>query len=375
MKKPKKKHVIVSVTNDLTTDQRVKKVCESLKKLNIEILLVGRLLPGSNNLQRPYACKRMKLIFNQGALFYAEYNLRLFLLLLFTKADIYHANDLDTLLANYLASKIRCKPLVYDSHEYFTGVPEIQHKKLVKKIWTMIESWIFPKLNHIFTVNNSIASLYNQKYGKKLMVLRNIPRKNKGTHFKSKRQLNIPEDKNIIITQGAGINIDRGIEEAVEAMQYLKNVYFLIIGNGDVIPKLKDRVRQLKLENSIIFKGKMSYEDMMQYTHHAELGLTLDKNTNINYKLSLPNKIFDYIHAGIPVLASKIIEVEQVVEKYNIGLIINNHEPKHIAQQIQLAIKNNLKKEYESNLKNAARELSWESEEQSLLEVYRKLEQ
>lgn len=375
MKKPKKKHVIVSVTNDLTTDQRVKKVCESLKKLNVEILLVGRLLPGSNNLQRPYACKRMKLIFNQGALFYAEYNLRLFLLLLFTKADIYHANDLDTLLANYLASKIRCKPLVYDSHEYFTGVPEIQHKKLVKKTWTMIESWIFPKLNHIFTVNNSIASLYNQKYGKKLTVLRNIPRKNKGTHFKSKRQLNIPEDKNIIITQGAGINIDRGIEEAVEAMQYLKNVYFLIIGNGDVIPKLKDRVRQLNLENSIIFKGKMSYEDMMQYTHHAELGLTLDKNTNINYKLSLPNKIFDYIHAGIPVLASKIIEVEKVVEKYNIGLIINNHEPKHIAQQIQLAIKNNLKKEYESNLKNAARELSWESEEQSLLEVYRKFEQ
>ena len=187
MKNLKKKRVIVSVTNDLSTDQRVKKVCESITKLNTEILLIGRILPESKKLELPYTCIRMKLLFNHGPLFYAEYNIRLFFFLLFSKVDIYHANDLDTLLANYLASKIRRKPLIYDSHEYFTGVPEIQNRKIVKKIWTMIEGWIFPRLRHIFTVNDSIASLYNEKYGKSVKTLRNIPRKSNTIYFKSKK--------------------------------------------------------------------------------------------------------------------------------------------------------------------------------------------
>ena len=374
MKKLQKKRIIISVTNDLTTDQRVKKVCNSLTDLNYEILLIGRILPDSLKLNRPYSCKRMKLLFNKGALFFAEYNIRLFFLLLFSKVDIFHANDLDTLLANYLAAKIRRKPIVYDSHEYFTGVPEIQNKKLVKKTWLTIERWIFPKLKYIFTVNQSIAKLYKEEYDKDLQILRNIPHKLQLKTLKSKSELNIPEDKDIIITQGAGINIDRGIEETVEAMQYLENVCLMIIGNGDVIPKLKKRVLELKLENSIIFKGRMPYHEMIQYTQHAQLGLTLDKDTNINYKFSLPNKLFDYIHAGIPILATRIIEVEKIIKKYNIGLFIDNHEPKHIAKQIRSALNNEkLKAKWRLNINLAANELHWGFEEKLLKEMYKKI--
>jgi len=375
MKKLQKKRIIMSVTNDLTTDQRVKKICESLNALDYDILLIGRILPDSIKLNRPYKCKRMKLFFNKGFLFYAEYNLRLFFLLLFSKVNIFHANDLDTLLANYLAAIIRRKPIVYDSHEYFTGVPEIQNKALVKNVWMIIERWIFPKLKYIFTVNQSIAQLYKKEYGKNLQILRNIPHKLPFKELKSKSELNIPKDKDIIITQGAGINIDRGIEEAVEAMQYLEGVCLMIIGNGDVIPNLKKRVLELKLENSIIFRGRMPYHEMMQYTQHAQLGLTLDKNTNINYRFSLPNKLFDYIHAGIPILATKVIEIEKIINKYKIGLFIDNHEPKHIAQQIRLALNNKkLNTEWKSNINLAADELHWGSEEKILKEVYNKIE-
>ena len=375
MKKSKQKRIIVSVTNDLSTDQRVRKVCETLYASGFDLLLVGRLLPNSLELDRPYTCKRMKLFFNKGALFYAEYNIRLFILLLFSRVDVYHANDLDTLLANFVVAKIRRKPIVYDSHEYFTGVPEIQNKPIVKGIWLRIERWIFPKLKNIFTVNNSIAQLYKNEYGKDLRIMRNIPNKFKLDSKKTKAQLGIPENKDIIITQGAGINIDRGIEEAVEAMQYLENVCFLIIGDGDVIPQLKERVRELRLENSVIFKGRMPYQEMMQHTQHAQLGLTLDKDTNINYRFSLPNKLFDYIHAGIPVLAKKVIEVRKIIDTYKVGLFIENHKPKHIADQIRLALNNSeLKSEWSKNMDRAASELNWSHEEQALLEVYAKIE-
>ena len=370
-----KKKIIISVTNDLSTDQRVKKVCGTLNSMNYDILLIGRKRPTSSELKRPYRTKRMKLIFNKGALFYAEFNIRLFILLVFSKVDIYHANDLDTLLANYLAAIIRRKPIVYDSHEYFTGVPEIQNKKLVKKVWQTIEQFIFPKLKHIITVNQSIAQLYKEEYNKDLRILRNVPNKIETFKLKSKSELKIAEDKDIIITQGTGININRGIEELIEAMQYLNNVCLIIIGDGDVIPQLKKRTLELKLENSIIFKGRMPYHEMMQYTQHAKLGITIDKDTNTNYKYSLPNKLFDFIHAGIPILASKIIEVEKIIKKYQIGLFINNHKPTHIANQIKYALDNKeLMSEWKSNITLATKEINWEIEENTLKDLYNKIE-
>ena len=370
-----KKRVLISVTNDLTTDQRVKKVCASLKKLGYDILLIGRLLPDSTKLERDYSILRMNLFFNRGPFFYAEYNIKLFFVLLFSKVSIYHSNDLDTLLANYLASKIRRKPLVYDSHEFFTGVPEIQHKPLVRIIWLSIERFIFPRLNYIFTVNKSIANLYKQSYRKELRIMRNIPPKQDLGILKSKAELGIPLNKNIIITQGAGINMDRGIEEAVEAIQYLPNVCFLIIGNGDVIPQLKQRVIELNLQDQVIFKGRMPYQEMMQYTRHAELGLTLDKDTNINYRFSLPNKLFDYIHAGIPVLATKVIEVKNIIDSYKLGLFINNFKAKHIADQIQFALNDtNIRESWLNNITKAQKELHWGNEEKELKEVYSNIE-
>jgi hypothetical protein len=170
------KKVILSVTNDLTSEQRVHKVCLFLLKKGFEVTMVGRLRRKNLPLEkRPYATKRMFLFFERGPLFYAEYNFRLFFYLLFHKADVLVANDLDTLLANYIASKFKGSVLVHDSHEYFTGVPELEGRNFAKGMWKRIERWIFPKLRSIYTVNGSIASLYKEEYGKEVKVVRNFP--------------------------------------------------------------------------------------------------------------------------------------------------------------------------------------------------------
>ncbi|MCA1760901.1 MAG: hypothetical protein LC658_14130, partial [Bacteroidales bacterium] len=126
MKPKAKKRIIVSVTSDLVSDNRVHKTCTTLGEMGFEVLLVGRKLAGSQPLSpRNYQTKRIKLFFNKGPLFYACFNFRLFCLLLFSKCDLLLSNDLDTLPANFLASKLKNKPLVYDSHEFFTEVPEL----------------------------------------------------------------------------------------------------------------------------------------------------------------------------------------------------------------------------------------------------------
>lgn len=369
------KRVVISVTSDLSTDQRVRRAASALKDDGFEVVLVGRLLSNSldiNNLN--YTAKRFKLWFNKGPLFYANYNLRLFFFLMFIKADILLANDLDTLLPNYLVSVLRKKVLIYDNHEYFTGVPELVNRPLVKGIWKKIERWIFPRLKSVYTVNESIAGLYEEEYRVRVGVVRNVPEVLPiSTQPKNgcRKQLDLPTDKFIIILQGNGINIQRGAEEAVEAMKNV-NALLLIAGNGDVIEQLKSMVKEFGLTEKVIFKSRMPYHQLVQYTQCADLGLTLDKNTNVNYRYSLPNKLFDYIQCRVPILASDLVEVKKVIDGYVIGTCINKVTPEEISTNINQIINNpNLLRQWHINLDKAASELNWEKEKHILLQIVR----
>ena len=373
------KQVIISVTSDLVTDQRVHRAASTLKESGYKVLVIGRRLPSSADLPgKKYRTKRFQLWFHKGPLFYAQYNLRLFRFLLFAKADILLSNDLDSLPANYLASKIKRIPLVYDSHEYFTGVPELVHRPGIQRIWKKIESMILPHLRYTYTVNDSIARLYNEEYGTSFFSIRNVPeprRYPQRDRALLRRDRHLPADKKIVILQGAGINIQRGAEEAVLAMQYLENVLLLIVGGGDVMPVLKALVQEHKLEDKVRFEGKKSPTDLAFYTESADLGLSLDKDTNLNYRYSLPNKLFDYIHAGIPVLASNLPEVRKIVEQYGIGKIAESHDPEHIAACIrELLSDSNDQEAMKQNLEAAARELNWDIERQKLINLFKSID-
>ena len=361
------KRIILSVTNDLFSDPRVDKVCNTLTKMGFQVLLIGRCYKDSPKLtEKNYQTKRIHLLFKTGFLFYAEFNIRLFLYLLFQKIDILIANDLDTLLPNVLIKKIRRIKLVYDAHEYFCGILEIQHRPCVKKIWHCIERYCFPKTDTVITVSQSIADKYKEMYGKEVLVVRNIP-----VLDAMNNERKTVNDKPVIILQGNAIHKDRGGEEIIEAMPFINNATLLIVGQGDMIPYMKKRVIELNLQDRVTFIGRVSPEKLRNYTASADLGIAFDKNVSLNHYYSLPNKLFEYIHAEVPVISSNLPERKRIIEQYEVGIVLADLSPQKVANAINGILENKeILFKLKKNCKKAAQVLNWENEEKVIQTIY-----
>lgn len=363
------KTIIVSVINDLATDQRVLRSCSVLKEKGFEVILFGRELKNSPSVAHlPYQTKRVKMLFTKGPLFYFFFNVRLYFFLLANNADALFANDLDTLWANFKIAKLKKIPLIYDSHEIFCEVPELQHTPLKKRIWEKLEKNIVPHLKNCITVNQSIANFFFEKYKTEFKVVRNIPASVPPFPLKPKTELGIAPQKKILILQGSGINIQRGAEELVQAMQYV-DAQLLVIGGGDVFGELKKLVIQLNLGDRVLVKDKMPKSELLHYTCNSDIGISIDKDTNLNYHFSLPNKIFDYIQAGLPVLASPLPEIKNIISRYNIGCFIEDHDPKHIAEKINNMLSSDQYRIWKENTLKAAAENNWDNEKKILSSV------
>jgi len=372
----KKKKIILTVTNNLVSDQRVHKMATSLQKAGYEIELIGRDYPKSKALKRSYKTFRMRLIFKKGAFFYAEYNFRLWLLLFFRRYDLLISNDLDTLTACYFSSQLKRKPLFYDSHEYFTEVPELIERRRVQKIWRKIEEFIFPKLKNVYTVCKSIADIYTQKYKVPVQVVRNVPECNSnGNTFADNSVatalLEKTRSRKIILYQGA-VNIGRGIEHIIKAMPFLPEAVFWVVGDGDVLNEMKGLVSELQLNDNVFFTGKIPFEQLPSITRLATIGVSVEENLGLNYFYALPNKLFDYIHAEIPVLASSLPEIARIVKGRNIGLCIETHKIDDMVINVRKMFSGDNYNEWRSNLRNVKHEYCWELEVETVLKMIEK---
>jgi glycosyltransferase involved in cell wall biosynthesis len=365
------KSIVSTVSNDISTDNRVHKIAGTLLSNGYKITIAGRKFKNSKDLSdRPYQTRRFKLIFNKGPLFYLNLNLRLFRYLMTSDYDIILSNDLDTLLACRFAAGIRKKKLVYDSHELFPEVPELVNRPIVKKIWSWLERKLITKINLGFTVSDSIAGYYKSLYGISFEVIKNVS-KFRFDHELQDIQKN--PDTKIILYQGA-LNIGRGIELAIQSMVFVDHAVLIIAGSGDIEHRLKTLVLKLKLDKKVRFTGRLSFEELWKCTSNADLGISLEEDLGLNYRYALPNKLFDYIQARIPVIVSDLPEMKKIVDKYKIGEILIGRSPENLAVVINKMLNNDLPEgKYNTRLALAARELCWEKEEEKLRILFKQL--
>lgn len=369
MPKPK---IITSVINNFEGDQRVQKVCQSLQKFGFDIQVIATTLRGEPYLNFPYAVDVLKIKNQYGMYLYLEFNWKLFwkLLKITKKDDILLANDLDALLPNYLVSKIKGAELVFDSHEIFSELPSLSGRKLKKKLWKILENYIVPKLKHFYTVSEGYADWFENEYKIRPEIIRNVPLVSSNQELKL--EINLPENPNqhtILIYQGV-LNFSRGIDKMIEAMNYIENTQLWIVGKGPKKEAFEKLTSELNLNHKVKFIGNVIPSQLKLITKKADLGLSLEEDYGISYRYALPNKLFDYIHAGIPVLGTYLPEIKNTIEKYGIGKIIENHDPKHIAKKIN-ELKAEGKSVYTENLQKASQVFNWSHEEKKLEQIFK----
>jgi glycosyltransferase involved in cell wall biosynthesis len=220
-------------------------------------------------------------------------------------------------------------------------------------------------------VSESIAEIYRKEYNKEVKVVRNIPVRRKYEVRKTKAELNLPENQHILMLQGTGINIHRGTEELVEAMQYIHNAVLFVIGDGNVVGLLKEMTKKMNLTEKIQFLPRLPFDQLYDYTVHADLGFSLDKDIGINHRFALPNKVFDFIRAEVPVVVSNLVEIRKLVEQYRIGVVAEDHQPENIAQTVNALLSDRaLYQQLKKNTVLASEELCWENEETVLKAIY-----
>lgn len=357
-----KKTIVFCMTSDFAFDQRMQRITATLTKENIGVVI--------NRSKKTSALSTaLKLIdipirFKNGFLFYLFFNIKLFKKLWNINADIVYTVDTDTLLATGIYQWLRGKTMIFDSHEYFTEVPELKGKIFKKKMWSMIEKAFVPKSDLCITVGPCLAKIFTEKFNIPFYSIRNVP--NVVTLS------NVIKKEKLIIYQGA-INEGRGLHCAIDAMAFLDEFKLVIIGDGDIKMELKSYLASKSFSNNVEFKEAMLPEELKLWTSKAMFGLNLIENSSLSYYYSLANKFFDYLQAEVPSINMKFPEYEDILNEKPFGLMINGLNAKELADAI---IANTNDKNYTQLVENCRKykpDFTWKEEEQKLLSHFNSL--
>lgn len=365
--------ILSAVLNNIETDQRLDKVCNSLLKFGYDVELIGATLYSKPILNKKYKTHLIDMRNQSTMKKYAEFNFKLFFILL-KKADkktILLANDLDSLFPFYLISKIKKIPLVFDSHEIYSELPSLSDRPKTKKVWKTLEKFLLPKIKYFYTVSNGYANWFKNEYNVNPVVIRNVPNRIKFNESQDFVFFKLPENPNnekILLYQGA-INPSRGIDKMIEAFTYVKNCQFWIAGDGPKKDEYLQLVKDLNLTHRIHFLGNIPPKTLKTITPLADVGMSLEEDLGLSYRYALPNKLFDFIQSNVPVLATNLPEIMHTVLTYKIGKVIENHQPKHLAKKLEELLTEG-KSSYQIELSNAAKELCWENEEEKLKAIF-----
>lgn len=393
--------IVCTVTNDLSHDQRMHRICGTLTAAGHEVTLVGRSLPGSPALtDRPYRQYRIDCRYHHGKLFYLEYNYRLWRTLRNRSFDCLNSVDLDTLAAGYLLGKDRW---VFDAHEWFSETPEVVNRPFVRWAWRTLGKWLVSRTTARYTVAKILSEKLSDEYGVEFGVVRSLPLRRRGgidspgpgavPLAKGNESSGLfpasPEDslqiargtapgaipgtaKKILLYQGM-LNPGRGLDVAIRTLAELPDHVLWLVGSGPEEAALRRLAEELEVTQRVIFHGFQPPEKLPAFTRAAWLGLNLLDAISPSYYYSLANKAVDYIQDGLPSVQMNFPEYRSIQETHDCYVLVDTLHPPDSYRDIARAILSITPERYaelRQNCERAAEILCWERETEALLSFY-----
>jgi glycosyltransferase involved in cell wall biosynthesis len=282
------------------------------------------------------------------------------------RADIYHANDLDTLRPCIWTAKKHGGKVIYDSHELFVEDGFIRRQS-IKNVLFRIEKKAIRKASRVITVNEFIAEELRKRYDLDIVpdIILNLPPYEKHEFRKTDRK------KPVMVFQGF-LAPGRGQEEMVQAMEYVKRPAELrILGFGPLLDNLKQYVEQHGLADRVKFIPKLPSDEVVRECAKADIGFVPMKPTCLNNFYSSPNKLFQSMASGLCIFAFDIPFYRRYVQELGTGLVYRDHDPEQIAGILDslLSEPGRIDRFKKESLEQA-KSLNWESQEKDIFSIY-----
>lgn len=291
------------------------------------------------------------------------------------RASIYHASDLYTLPAQAAVAKKHRAKLVYDARELYPHVASTSGRPWVRWFWQAMEKRYGRKADLVSTVSASIADRMMSTYRiKRPVVLYNVPeyKEVKPTTI-IRDALGIPAGMRVILHQG-NVQKDRGCFVLARAMKKVEGAVLVFLGGGPLKNQLKEVVEQEGLSHKVRFMSRVDPSLLLDYTASADIGVTLLEDTCLNHRFALPNKLFEYFMAGLPVVASDLPEIKRVIEQFNTGLLVDPSREQHVAEGLQTLVEQaGLRGTLAANTATVFETFNWEEASEEYVSRYKDL--
>jgi glycosyltransferase involved in cell wall biosynthesis len=270
--------------------------------------------------------------------------------------------------------------IAYFSMEYFAELPSLRAKPLKRLVWRALERWAVTGAASAATVCDGIAGHLRNDFRMPVITVRNVPpraaaRSEPGSEARGKSALHVrcglDAGVPILIYQGM-LQEGRGLETAVRALRSTPSIHLAVIGGGPLLEPLRALAAAQGCADRIHFTGEVDFRELAELTRGAFAGLAPFQALSASYLYSLPGKLFEYIQAGVPVIATSLPEIRKVVEGYGVGICLDEYTPESLAAAlIRMRGEPGLREGLLRNLPKAQAELCWEAEESRYLSLYR----
>jgi glycosyltransferase involved in cell wall biosynthesis len=366
-----KTKVLITFLGNINYDTRCKNLYDTLTTNNFDVEFIGFDWQTKDFSETHGSISIHKL--KKGFLslsFYLKFLWHLKLKLLTTKAEIIFAEDIYTLPFAVFFGKLKRAKIYYDSRELFGYLAGLKEKKFKQAFWKWMEKFFIRRADCVMVTGSMDGEFLKKEYGIKNLILRNLPR-----YYKPELQLDlhshlqIDKTKSIILYQGVLLK-GRGIEKIFSVLNELPDHVFVIAGGGEFEEHYQKLAEEMKIAQQVFFLGKLTQEDLPQVTGSAGIGVSLIENLSVSYYHALPNKLFEYIMAEVPVIVSSLPQMKEIVEKYDVGYAVEFESKDELISAIKkLTHDKNLYERKKHNCHIASQELNWEKEVSRLLKT------